>query len=544
MRIPRIDCKRILEIDLERAQGGEIDREDLELYQEHLAECRECRMEKATLDTMAGDCSSGALPPLDDLSRRRFVDDVVARACGIDLESFDEPSTGKANRGKVRVVALASALIAASIAAFLFWWTAPSPSLSDQPLAAAFIKPPIDTANNRFSLLSGEVFAGKNRVVLGDSFRPGDALETGNGRAVIALKTGVTLSLGSHTDLKIGWANDSATEVLLNAGQIQVYVDPDRKLSGFSVVTGKGRVEVTGTIFSVAADDDSVQVRVLRGEVEIEDGGGQKKRLSAGGATEIGGSKTWTLSREEEKSLWTEVRAVEMLDPRANAVVEIESAPPGLDVAIDSVFLGKTPVSASIRAGYRQLAVTVNDRRVVQELVEIEPGSRLYRNFNLMDVYIEKDRYVDHRSSAGEAASKRGSGGEEQLSAQELLKNAQILRASRDWHQAARAYEKLIEIYPDSDETRASFVSLGEIQLNKLGKPRSALQQFERYLSVATQGPLSQEALFGKARALNALGRSQAEQETLNLFLTRFPSAIQAGEAKARLSDLQPAIEK
>jgi hypothetical protein len=85
MRIPRIDCKRILEIDLERAQGGEIDREDLELYQEHLAECRECRMEKATLDTMAGDCSSGALPPLDDLSRRRFVDDVVARACGIDL---------------------------------------------------------------------------------------------------------------------------------------------------------------------------------------------------------------------------------------------------------------------------------------------------------------------------------------------------------------------------------------------------------------------------------------------------------------------------
>ena len=84
-----------------------------------------------------------------------------------------------------------------------------------------------------------------------------------------------------------------------------------------------------------------------------------------------------------------------------------------------------------------------------------------------------------------------------------------------------------------------ALVALGEMELNMLARPRSALRRFDAYLAGGQGGPLAQEALFGKTRAHRALGDARGEQRALESFLTRFPKAVQAHAVRERLSQIK-----
>ena len=207
-------------------------------------------------------------------------------------------------------------------------------------------------------------------------------------------------------------------------------------------------------------------------------------------------------------------------------------------MTIDSVYLGKTPATAVVRAGYRELALSMDGVQMTRELVELSPSSHLSRTFDMSEVVAtlpdDDGGVVDKLSTSGARFRDRGS----RPSAEELLFDAQSLRERRDWAGAARIYRKLGHLYPESDETKASLISLGEIQLSKLGDPTAAIDCFDRYLQVVDKGPLAQEALLGKARAYRALNKKDAERETLELFLRRFPEAIHLTQVKRRIADL------
>ena len=66
-----------------------------------------------------------------------------------------------------------------------------------------------------------------------------------------------------------------------------------------------------------------------------------------------------------------------------------------------------------------------------------------------------------------------------------------------------------------------------------------ALRHFTRYLRKRPSGTLAKEALYGKARALRALGRRQAEIKALKSFVRRYPSSIYADRARARLKRIE-----
>lgn len=121
-------------------------------------------------------------------------------------------------------------------------------------------------------------------------------------------------------------------------------------------------------------------------------------------------------------------------------------------------------------------------------------------------------------------------------SASELLLVIRERRAEGDLAGAALAYRELFERHRPSAQAHAALVSWGDLQLSGLDDPSGALVSFERYL--ARGGPLEEEAAFGRARALRALGRVSDERSAIESFLARFGSGPLAPALRDRLRSL------
>jgi ferric-dicitrate binding protein FerR (iron transport regulator) len=116
------------------------------------------------------------------------------------------------------------------------------------------------------------------------------------------------------------------------------------------------------------------------------------------------------------------------------------------------------------------------------------------------------------------------------------LQQALALRAQGEFRRAAEVYRKIYEAGPRSAAGGTALVSLGEISLSSLNDPRAALAAFDAYLSLG--GALSQEAAFGKIRALRALGRTAEERTAIERFVARYPKVPQSRVLRERLHTL------
>lgn len=123
-----------------------------------------------------------------------------------------------------------------------------------------------------------------------------------------------------------------------------------------------------------------------------------------------------------------------------------------------------------------------------------------------------------------------------QPSADELLQVATEARREGNPRRAIRTLRRLQRRYPRSSEAIVSQVSLGNLLLGS-GDSRSAHAAFARYLSRRPNGSLAPEALAGKARAEERLGRDDTARQTWRVLLDRFPSSIHAARARHRLGE-------
>jgi TolA-binding protein len=123
-----------------------------------------------------------------------------------------------------------------------------------------------------------------------------------------------------------------------------------------------------------------------------------------------------------------------------------------------------------------------------------------------------------------------------QVSAAALYRAANDARRGGNPALAIGSYQRLQQQYPGSAEARASRVSLGG-SLLKSGSAAAALAQFDAYLA-SGGGQLTAEALFGRAQALRALGRSAEEVQNLRLLVGSYPDSAYATHAKRRLQEL------
>lgn len=118
-----------------------------------------------------------------------------------------------------------------------------------------------------------------------------------------------------------------------------------------------------------------------------------------------------------------------------------------------------------------------------------------------------------------------------------LLRLASEARGRGDADVASSLYRRLQREYGDTREAALSSVPWGGILLRQ-GHAERALEQFDRYLKTEPHGNLLPEALYGRGRALAALGRAAAEQQTWRRLLSETPGSAYEPHARRRLDEL------
>jgi TolA-binding protein len=121
------------------------------------------------------------------------------------------------------------------------------------------------------------------------------------------------------------------------------------------------------------------------------------------------------------------------------------------------------------------------------------------------------------------------------VTAATLFEQAEQLRRAGRGEAAVAGYRRLQDAFPDARETRLSFVLAGQLLLAR-GRPTDALAQFDRHPRIG--GDVGEEALAGRAAALEQLHRTADAIAAWKSLLERYPGSVYAARARARLTAL------
>ena len=454
-------CKRVI--------GWALDENDINEYQKHLDECEQCRATDALLRVVRKTKNDhGALPPLDDLAVRKFADTVLAGHLGQQLEKSGEAQRKGVMKFRVR---FAAAVMIVSALSWFFWTSQANETTPEKAVTAGQSSKQI--VGSSFALLSGEVFMGEKPAITDGQVKSGSTVRTLDGRAVISLPYGIAVSMDKDTTLSVKEVKSGRFAVEFSAGSALFALDPRRKRHGFKVITTKGRIIVSGTVFTVESSMENIVVHLLRGSLIIEEENGVQRKILGKQSIILGEQETAPITRQINDQMLS--RARELLNMKlGDHLSSLVSPPPGI--------------------------------------VRVVEPERQRRN-----------ALVNDGTSKPLPTLKA------------LMKKARRHKLESSWRAAAKVYEEVVRRYPASNDARTSYVSMGQLYLEKLKRPRRALRHFTRYLKQDDTGALAQEALYGKARALRKLGQKSDERTVLEELLAKYPKGLYAKLARKRI---------
>jgi len=119
-----------------------------------------------------------------------------------------------------------------------------------------------------------------------------------------------------------------------------------------------------------------------------------------------------------------------------------------------------------------------------------------------------------------------------------LYRSANEARRAGNTTKAIRLFRNLQQSFPSSREASLSHISLGGLLL-ETGNPSAALAQFDGHLAQGSQRSLGAEALYGRGRALSALGRSGDELRTWESLVRQYPKCPYVSHAHRRIAVLR-----
>jgi hypothetical protein len=124
-------------------------------------------------------------------------------------------------------------------------------------------------------------------------------------------------------------------------------------------------------------------------------------------------------------------------------------------------------------------------------------------------------------------------------SASDLFTRANVAQRDGAAADAARLYTELERSFPGSSEELVARVLLGRLLLDRLDDPRGALAQFDSYLASPDHDALGEEALIGRALALERLGRHREERSAWEMLMGVHPKSSYAEPARTRIEELR-----
>ena len=514
-------CERCADIALAEAEGKLLANSDLSFRQQHESSCPACRAELAALVLLRMAPSAPAHFKASAAERARTIDAVLAGVDAPDAsveESKAEPEAERVvpMRRRARKVALwASGLVAAAAALALVVRGPVSSHTGPAPIA-------------RVLLASG------GGLSAGATAAEGQQLSATDGETSLSLGSDIVILLDAGSKARIAKLSSSGIELALETGRVHASVKPHTTGPKLAVTTGDGRVEVTGTLFSVEAKEGASELRVLRGSVKVSAPGHAASRVEAMQAQRLGADEIRALSAPEQEGELAAMRRISLLEPAEAATLQVRSRPEGAKVTLDGEPIGATPLSAEVKSGHRHLVVASADR-TAEEWVDLYSGSgATIRDYDLnvavavAEPVAEPDKVMLHRGSGGPKAA-----------LQEMLTRAEVLRSRREWAGSATAYKELLGAYPNASATEAAWITYGELLVDHLGDPKGALKACQGYLDRSPGGVNAYEACACRIRALRGLGRKVDERAAVQEFLERFPGTALAPKMSARLEELR-----
>jgi tetratricopeptide (TPR) repeat protein len=311
------------------------------------------------------------------------------------------------------------------------------------------------------------------------------------------ISPGATACLGAGSEVTTARLVLPRRVLDLVHGRVVVSLAPQAPGTSFGVATPAGTVTAVGTIFSVEilANGDTI-ARCERGEVVVKAAGSNtaEQHLLAGEQLRIG-------------------------DTRAAA-----------------------PLAQHDRRRDLSLLTYREDRPSRGEKTEVaEREERNSSRNEKSEVAHNESKNVAEPSRAAEPApapaAPRAAEPGARAPARDLLGRARALRAQGAFREAADAYRAAYASDPHGAEGRTALVALGGLLLSELNDPAGALQAFDGYLA-EHKGVLTQEAEFGRIRALRALGRFESEKAAIQSFLGAHPEGPDAQVLRHRLESM------
>jgi len=117
-----------------------------------------------------------------------------------------------------------------------------------------------------------------------------------------------------------------------------------------------------------------------------------------------------------------------------------------------------------------------------------------------------------------------------------MFSTANDARRRGDHAAAAKLYQDLLSQYPTAPEAPATRIAMGRMMLDD-GNAQGALAMFDQYLNDGN-GSLREEAMSGRARAFEHLGRTDMEREAWEKLLASYPQSVHTAHAEARIKAL------
>lgn len=546
-----LDCDDFDRILLSLSRNEPVDDREVTFLEEHRASCGRCRCEASAAELLEFDGTDGPAHEIDELSRRRWVNEIVEQATRT-REVVADHHDARATVG-YRVLLAAIGIAACASIAIVLWYYKSAGTVDPGPAS-------------RVAMTSGAVLTDDYPASADHPLRAGDVVSTAEGAAVLSLAGGVAARLDANTEVRLDRPDQAPVRMSLIRGRLTAAVDKDRKGAiAFTVETRAGRIDVTGTVFSVEAYRELVDLKVLEGRVRVSEPRGMTREVGAGRGVALGDRQMHRLSAKEVSRLTVDARQLRFFHPERAARLTLRSVPPGALAKADEVVLGRTPLSVKLNAGSMELEllldgyaparerITAGDREeIVREIAlsrlpessaaDTTKGSakssfQIERNIDEKNLGDKgRDGHEASREAVSQATEEPNFIGD---SALDLLNTAGDRRREGDWVGAARAYGSLLERFPGHPEAGVALIGLGEVQLSKFGRPEAAKRNFDEYLRRFPEGVLAQEAAYGRVRAFRKMNRASEEAAALERFVETYPGAVQGRAARRRLSELR-----